>query len=76
MNRRGLARLIIGAQAVVLLAPGLALFLAPEQAASIWPWPLTPLTGRATGAWLIGGGLLDLGVLRTNDWPRARPAMA
>ncbi len=34
-----------------LLAPGLALFAFPGPVATaVWPWPLTPLTGRAVAA--------------------------
>jgi hypothetical protein len=42
--------------AVVLLAAGVALLVDPLRAADLWPWPLTPLTGRAIGAWLVGLG--------------------
>lgn len=40
--------------AVVLGALGVALLLAPGWADAAWPWTLTPLTGRAVGAWLVG----------------------
>lgn len=56
---------------VLLLLPlGIALFLAPGWADGVWPWPLTPLAGRATGAWLIGWSVVLLGVLRDNDRER------
>jgi hypothetical protein len=36
----------------------------------VWPWELTPLTARATGAWAFAIGLaLVLGVFE-NDWIR------
>lgn len=41
---------------VVLTASGAALLLDPGWAAQAWSWPLTPLTGRAIGAWLVGLG--------------------
>jgi hypothetical protein len=47
---------LLVALAVVLLAAGCALLVAPEWAAHGWSWPLTPLTGRAVGAWLVGLG--------------------
>jgi hypothetical protein len=40
----------------VLLIYGLALLAAPIPAAKWWPWPLSELTARAIGAWLIGLG--------------------
>ncbi len=51
----GLRGLLAGIAAVLLLT-GAALLLVPVAAAALWPWPLTPLTGRAVGAWLVGLG--------------------
>ena len=47
-------RAALGVQALVMAGFGVALFAAPVGAASLWPWALTPLTGRAVGAFLIG----------------------
>lgn len=49
-------RLVLVALAAVLLGVGAALLVAPTAAAVAWPWALTPLTGRAVGAWLVGLG--------------------
>ncbi len=49
----GLRRLL-AAQAFIFGAFGVALFVAPETAADLWPWELTPLTARAIAAFLIG----------------------
>lgn len=57
------------------LALGAALFIVPEEIASLWPWPLTPLTARATGAWGLGGAVFLALLAREGDWVRARPAM-
>src|SRR5438445_6962750 len=46
----------VAGQAVVLTAFGGALLLAPVWTAGVWPWTLTPLTGRAIGAWLFAMG--------------------
>ena len=51
-------RLVLAAQTAVLLAIAVALLVTPERAASMWPWELTPLTGRAIGAWLLGTGVV------------------
>ncbi|MDI3329775.1 MAG: hypothetical protein QJR09_03425 [Micrococcus sp.] len=49
-------RVLLTAVTAVLLVVGVALLVAPVQAAALWPWPLTALTGRAVGAWLVGLG--------------------
>jgi hypothetical protein len=54
---------------------GAALVIAPTDAASLWPWPLTPLTGRAIGTFVLAQGVLALVVCRERDWDRVRPAM-
>ena len=41
---------------LVLLLLGFALLVDPGWAGGAWPWALTPLTGRAVGAWLVGLG--------------------
>lgn len=43
--------------AVILVAVALALLVAPQRMAPVWPWPLTRLTGRAIGAWALGLGV-------------------
>lgn len=47
-------RALLVVLAVALLASGLMLLVAPGEVADWWPWPLTPLTARAIGAWLVG----------------------
>jgi hypothetical protein len=49
-------RLLLVGIAGVLLIFGLALLALPMHAAMLWPWPLTELTARAIGAWLVGLG--------------------
>jgi uncharacterized integral membrane protein len=60
--------------AVIMLSLGGALFIAPERAVTLWPWPLTPLTGRAIGAWVFSLGLAAAHSLWENDTRRVRPA--
>jgi len=58
---------VLGILAVALVGLGMALLVAPEWAASAWPWPLTPLTGRAVGAWNVGLGVAAGHAWRVSD---------
>ena len=71
----GWMRLVLVAQAVPLFALGAALYAAPVDAASLWPWPLTPLTGRAVGAWLLGTGFIAAHMAIDNARERVDLAM-
>jgi hypothetical protein len=66
---RGLLALL----AVVLLGLGVALLVAPLDAARLWPWTLTELTGRAVGAWLVGLGWAAAHSLLIDHLPAIRP---
>ena len=48
---------------------GLGLFIAPRTFDGLWPWPLTPLTARAVGAWLVSLGVALLAVARERAGP-------
>jgi hypothetical protein len=67
-------RQAVAVEAVVLTGLGAALLIAPMSTAGIWPWALTPLTGRAIGAWLFGMGLGAAQAVRENDFGRTRIA--
>jgi hypothetical protein len=67
---------LIAVHAVVLLALGAWLLLTPLSAARVWPWTLTPLTGRAIGAWLFSLGIAAAHALWERDHRRLRPAAA
>jgi hypothetical protein len=69
-------RALFATQAIVMLALGIALFTAPGTVASAWPWGLTPLTGRAIGAWLLGLGVAAAQSSWENDAFRIRAATA
>jgi hypothetical protein len=56
-------RAVLGLQGMVLLLLGGALMTVPARTAGLWPWPLTALTGRAIGAWLIA-----LGIIAGQSW--------
>lgn len=64
---------LVAIQAAILLALGIVLFVIPSVGAELWPWKLTPLAGRAIGAWLLGLGVAAAQVLRENDVVRVRP---
>ena len=68
-------RVVLIIIAVILLSLGIALFIAPQTAASLWAWKLTPLTARAIAAWLIGYGVLSAQAAWENDRVRVRPMM-
>jgi len=68
----GLRWLLVGL-ATVLLAAGVALLVAPERAAEAWAWPLTPLTARAIGAWLVGLGWASAHARLVDDVASVRP---
>jgi hypothetical protein len=64
----------LGVTAALLLATGVWLLLAPATAGRWWPWDLTPLTGRAVGAWLVGLGVIAAQTVYEADARRALPA--
>jgi hypothetical protein len=68
--------LVLLVHAILLSAFGALLFIAPERFLSLWPWPLTPLTGRAVGAWLFGLGVAAAHARWENDLRRIRAAAA
>ena len=52
-------RAVLAVLGGVLVLLGIAMFVAPLEVAEHWPWPLTELTSRAIGAWMVAtGGLL------------------
>ena len=57
----------------VLVVAGLALLVAPERTAAVWSWPLTPLTARAVGAWLVGLGWAAAHARLVDDAEQVRP---
>jgi hypothetical protein len=57
------ALLIEGA---LMLATSALMLLAPDRAAEIWPWALTPLTSRVLGTFTLAVALVALIVVREN----------
>jgi len=70
-------RALLALQGAVLVALGAALFIAPQDANSLWVWTLSPLTGRAVGAFLFGFGAAAAYAIREDDLDSLRgPALA
>jgi hypothetical protein len=65
------ARAIIASWGGGMILMSAFLFLLPDQAARIWPWPLTPLTSRVLGAWFIWG-MFALLLARDGRWSSGR----
>lgn len=61
--------LIIG---ILTIVPGVVFVMAPEVINPYWPWMLTPLTGRAVGAWLAATGAATAVMWWENDLARVR----
>ena len=55
-----------------MLGIGVALFVAPIDGATLWPWALTPLTARAVGSFLCGFAVAAAFAARENDLDRLR----
>jgi hypothetical protein len=70
----GPLRGLLALESLVLLGVGITLFAVPSKAAVLWPWPLTPLTSEATGAWLIAFGLVSGITAVVGDLGRQRGA--
>jgi hypothetical protein len=61
--------------AATLAVVGGALFVAPQTGTTLWPWPLTPLTARAVGAWLMGIAVVAGHSVWANDRSKTKVAM-
>jgi hypothetical protein len=63
-------RAALWGQAVVMALAGAALLLFPGETSDLWPWPLTTLTARAIGGWLVTLAVATVHSTLENDWPR------
>jgi hypothetical protein len=66
-------RLLLAGIAGILLFYGAALLAVPIHAATWWPWPLSELTARAIGAWLVGLGWAAAQGQSSGDLRTVRP---
>jgi hypothetical protein len=69
-------RVVLAGGGAALVLGGVVLLVDPGAASWIWPWELSPLTGRAFGAWMVGFGIAMAQVAWEADWRRVRPATA
>jgi hypothetical protein len=67
-------RAVLALLGICLLAFGVALYAAPTDVDSAWPWALTPLTARAIASFLIGFAVAAAFALWENDAVRLRGA--
>lgn len=70
----GWLRILLAIHAVGLGAFGIGLLAAPDYTGPMWPWSLTPLTGRAIGAWLVSLAVVAVHLLWSNSARAVRPA--
>jgi hypothetical protein len=56
--------------AIMTIVPAIVFVIAPDVLNPIWPWTLTPLTGRAVGAWLAAVGSTALVTWYENEFVR------
>jgi hypothetical protein len=61
---------VLTGQGAIMLVVGVVLFVSPARAATLWPWPLTPLTARVVAAWLIAFGIASVLALVERDLER------
>lgn len=66
-------RLLLTVLGAVLLVSGTALLVVPGSVSGAWPWPLTDLTARAIGAWLVGLGWAAVHARLIDDVASVRP---
>jgi hypothetical protein len=63
-------RALVAVQGAAMLGVGIALFVAPTGADTLWPWPLNPLTAQAVGSFTAGFGIAALDAVIRNDLAR------
>lgn len=67
----GASAMIAGAVGVAAALTSSFLMIAPERAIAVWPWTLTPLTARVTGA-IFALGVAGLYLYVDRRWTTAR----
>jgi hypothetical protein len=65
-------RVALAVESAVLLVVGALIYLRPTSSASVWPWTMTPFTGRVVAAWLLAFGLATALAAVAGDLRRLR----
>lgn len=71
----GLRRVLM-VSGLLLGLGGLLMLVNGDARSWMWPWPVTELTARAFGAWMVGFGVAMVHIGFEADWKRVRPATA
>jgi len=67
-------RAALAVESVLLLVVGVLLYVRPTTVTWIWPWAMTPFTGRVVAAWLLAFGLATALAAVAGDLRRLRTA--
>jgi hypothetical protein len=67
-------RVALGVESAVLFVVGVLLYAVPTSAMTVWPWQLTPFTGRIIAAWLLAFGVATALAAVAGDLERLRTA--
>lgn len=62
------------ASGAIFAVLGLAMLFTPQVVIGVSAWPLTPLTSRAIGSWVLAVGVIFVTMAWENDADRIRPA--
>lgn len=66
------SRAYLLAQGALLTALALALLLAPDAMAGVWPWPITRMLAQVYSSPFLAYGVASLLLGRQRSWPEAR----
>ena len=61
---------MMSVQAGIMLGLGVVSLFVPQVLMGIWPWKLSPLTGRLVASWLVGLGVFLGQCVNENSWRR------
>ncbi len=67
---------ITGAVGLGVVGLATLLFLVPDALAGVWPWHITPLSGRVIAAATVEPGVLAVGIAHDRRWSAVRLPLA
>jgi hypothetical protein len=68
----GWTRVVMATAGIAMGAIAAWMYVAPASAASVWPWPLTPLTARAVAAFVALPAVAWIAMAVDGRWSAAR----